>query len=663
MAKKGVELPRMPDLRGYQQDIVDRLRASIASGKRRPLVSLPTGAGKTRLALAVAAAAAAKGNPTGVMVERNVLADQWALEARRWGFDTGIVQAGRTWRGRHLTVYSQQTVEKRSGSARDTWPDEPVVFVDEAHIQRDRVSEWVRAGAGRSGAAEQSAGRPDGPAGIVIGLTATPMAKGLADTWDDLIAGPTTQRLTEEGHLVPLQVFMGRAKVDMRGAKVNRATGEWTGQAVDDRMSAIVGSVADEWMRVAEERFDSPPKTLCFSATVASGAKLVKAFNGLGCGEIAAQISYADKPRDRADILRRYGLAEGEPGKLYVLVNVSVVGRGFDVPDAGVLIDASPYRASIQSYAQMIGRVLRPANGAAVGGESAMVFDHTGNYARFLPQWRQFFKDGVRELLAADDEDEEEKRRRVVLWQCPGVVEYEQEVCGGVEMRQEDCREWLPDAEATCRRCGFDRETADGGGPDRSLLTCSGWLCSKCETGNPDEFNACRKCGKEAKKPSKTSDTVQGWQCGCGAINALTSFECADCGEEKPERYEVVAGTLEPFVEEEPVGVDVTIDAREDRKYSWAHLCELALRHYLNKQRTQTPALEQKALTFAQARFMALFGIWPGWPLHTAREPEVDPRIEGWWLQKQAEYGSQFRRPHRPIHAVIDGGQYAREAR
>ena len=645
MTKKGVELPRVPDLRGYQQDIVDRLRASIASGKRRPLVSLPTGAGKTRLALAVAAAAAAKGNPTGVMVERNVLADQWALEARRWGFDTGIVQAGRTWRGKHLTVYSQQTVEKRSGSARDTWPDEPVVFVDEAHIQRDRVSEWVRAGAGRSGAAGQAAGRPDGPTGIVIGLTATPMAKGLADTWDDLIAGPTTQRLTEQGHLVPLQVFMGRAKVDMRGAKVNRATGEWTGQAVDDRMSAIVGSVADEWMRVAEERFDSPPKTLCFSATVASGAKLVKAFNGLGCGEIAAQISYADKPRDRADILRRYGLAEGEPGKLYVLVNVSVVGRGFDVPDAGVLIDASPYRASIQSYAQMIGRVLRPANGAAVGGESAMVFDHTGNYARFLPQWRQFFKDGVKELRAAGDEGEGGVVRWEHEWQCP------------------DCSSWNAGGDAACRWCPYDTASAGAGGGVSPVVRVV-WICPKCDSSNREEEFACRKCRFTRKRPAKgEKDTVAGWQCGCGAINALTSFECAGCGAEKPERYEVVAGTLEPFVEEEPVGVDTTIDAREDRKYSWAHLCELALRHYLKKQRTQTPALEQKALTFAQARFMALFGIWPGWPLHTAREPEVDPRIEGWWLQKQAEYGSQFRRPHRPVHAVIDGGQYEREAR
>ena len=48
-------------LRPHQERALADLRASIASGHRRPMLSLPTGAGKTRIAADIARGALSKG--------------------------------------------------------------------------------------------------------------------------------------------------------------------------------------------------------------------------------------------------------------------------------------------------------------------------------------------------------------------------------------------------------------------------------------------------------------------------------------------------------------------------------------------------------------------------------------------------------------------------
>jgi superfamily II DNA or RNA helicase len=46
-----------PELRPYQQDVIARVNAEIAAGKRRILIVAPTGSGKTVIAAAIIAEA------------------------------------------------------------------------------------------------------------------------------------------------------------------------------------------------------------------------------------------------------------------------------------------------------------------------------------------------------------------------------------------------------------------------------------------------------------------------------------------------------------------------------------------------------------------------------------------------------------------------------
>ncbi len=63
-------------LRDYQQAAIDQLRDSLRSGKRRPMLQAPTGAGKTLVASTLVNMAVAKGNPVCFVVPALNLIDQ-----------------------------------------------------------------------------------------------------------------------------------------------------------------------------------------------------------------------------------------------------------------------------------------------------------------------------------------------------------------------------------------------------------------------------------------------------------------------------------------------------------------------------------------------------------------------------------------------------------
>src|SRR5688572_17066504 len=65
-----------PELRQYQTDVIDRIAAEIAAGRRRPLLPLPTGGGKTVIVSAIIAEAAGDGRKILVIAHRREIVDQ-----------------------------------------------------------------------------------------------------------------------------------------------------------------------------------------------------------------------------------------------------------------------------------------------------------------------------------------------------------------------------------------------------------------------------------------------------------------------------------------------------------------------------------------------------------------------------------------------------------
>ena len=584
----------MIEMRDYQLKLVDDVRQALGEGHRRILISAPTGAGKTRVMLSIVESAFLRsGMRSGILAERVTLVNQWRKDARKLGLDLGIRQAENRRDGQHGDVWSEQTCESR-----DEWPETPLVFLDECHIARREVTGWIRS-------------LPEDV--IVIGATATPMVAGLGDTYTKMVQAPTTAELTAAGWLLPLRVFAAQTRIDTSQMEIG-AGNEFTGQSIDDGVRVVVGDVAGEWARTVEGKLGmtEPPTTVVFSATIASGKMLVEAFNALGLGEIAQQISCYDSPREREEALERF-----ESGERPVLVNVSVIGRGFDAPQASVLIDASPFRASIAAYEQMVGRVLRPANGRAAEGEEAYLFDHCGNFERFYDRHVRFTRDGVDRLLPdKPDAESSEASRWIFVWKCYG--------CGALNpVRVKVCGD-----DDGVKGCGKDRP--------KHVKKERAWRCGVCRTIVDALQPTCTKQGCDGRKPASTEneDEPRPWKCKeCGAYNDTQDVQCSACGADRPQQYEELEGELREFEEEiagaEPVGVYE--GGTKDPKYAWAHLCELALRAKLKQRKNVTAKVRDDAKKLAMARYMSAYGCWPNFEFHPVREPDVDPNIQKWW--------------------------------
>lgn len=365
-------------LRDYQAAAIDGLRQGFREGLTSLLLSAPTGAGKTVIGSQLLHDALNRkdreGNaaptPTAFMVDRVVLVDQTSRTLDRYGIPHGIIQAGH-WRYRPnepIQICSAQTIEKRG-----FFPGCRLLINDECHVTRAATSELI--------ANRDKIGLK------VVGLSATPFTKGLADLYQRVVNVTTTRRLQADGHLCNLVAYAAKA-IDMDGAKT--VAGEWSDKEATARGLKIVGDVLNEWVEKTTEHFGGPVKTIVFAASVAHGEEVCRQFQDAGYN--FHQISYKDTSDERRRaLIDEFSKPDSE---IMGLVACEVLTKGFDVPDVLCGIAARPYRKSLSSHIQQIGRVLR----TAPGKEFALWLDHSGNYLRFYDDTEKFFEEGVEGL-------------------------------------------------------------------------------------------------------------------------------------------------------------------------------------------------------------------------------------------------------------------------
>lgn len=392
-------------LRDYQMQSVERAREGIARGVRKQVLMAPAGAGKTEIACHMLQEASRKFSRAMFIVDRVVLVDQTSERLDRYGIPHGVIQAGH-WRSRpqeRIQVCSAQTLERRGIPEHVS-----VVFVDEAHCMRNKVTEFLKA-----------------TDAVVIGLTATPFTKGMGEVYDGLINVTTTNELIAREFLSPLKYYAARA-IDTKGMKV--VAGEWSEREIESRGLEIVGDIVSEWQDKTEKHFGGPAKTIVFSATVDHGAELCRQFNAAGYN--FEQISY----RDGGDNHRRAVIEEFRKpdSEIHGLISCEVFTKGFDVPDVMVGISARPYRKSLSSHIQQMGRIMR----ASPGKEYGLWLDHSGNVLRFWDDTETIFQHGMTalddgKLEAKTRKEPTEKEREEIRCSCGYVLQVTDHVCPG----------------------------------------------------------------------------------------------------------------------------------------------------------------------------------------------------------------------------------------
>lgn len=346
-------------LRPYQAQAVQALRSALAGGAVRLMLYSPTGSGKTEIAMTIIRCARDKGKRVAFLVNRVHLVEQTSRRFAKSGIDHGVIQADNTAREyENILVASIQTVAKRG------LPEDIDLFIiDEAHAvagSKDYRA-VIAASKGRS----------------VIGLSATPFARGLGKHYDELrgalfqqmVIAATIPELIANGYLVDCDVY-APSEPDMAGIRQFRnAFGEMdysdadVGRAVDK--PELVGDLVMHHNRLAR---GAP--TVCFAASIAHSQHIVRQFNAAGVP--AEHIDCHTSPEERQAILRRL-----ETGATTVVSNVAVLAEGWDFPACKALILARPTR-SLTRYIQMAGRVLRPH----ATKERALILDHSGTVTR-----------------------------------------------------------------------------------------------------------------------------------------------------------------------------------------------------------------------------------------------------------------------------------------
>ena len=333
----------MTPLRPHQSRAIAMLRASLAGGKRRPMVQAPTGFGKTLLSAAITDGARRKGKRVLFVVPALSLINQTVEAFAAEGIlEVGVIQ------GMHeLTDWSQPVqIASVQTLMRRRLPECDVAIVDEAHRWFDFYGTWFA-----------QAKHP------IIGLSATPWTKGLGKHYDDLIIAATTSELIEAGYLSRFRVY-APSHPDLSG--VRTLAGDYhegdLGEAMDK--APLVADVVKTWDRLGEGR-----PTLCFAVNRVHARHLQKQFEAAG-----VPTAYVDA---HTEIEEREAIAEKfHNGSVRVVVNVGCLTTGVDW-DVRCIILARPTKSEML-YTQIIGRGLRTAEGK----DDCIILDHSDTTLR-----------------------------------------------------------------------------------------------------------------------------------------------------------------------------------------------------------------------------------------------------------------------------------------
>lgn len=338
----------MTELRDYQQSAVENIRSAYRSGKRAPVLVIPTGGGKTVTATSMVALAAQRGRKVLWLAHRQELIGQASDTFKGAGIEHGVIMRGRSGNRLPVQVGMVGTVKNRLDKIHA--PD--LIVIDEAHhsiakTYRSIIDTYPRA--------------------HLLGLTATPQrtdGTGLGDVFDEMVIGPTMPELIERGSLSPYRLFVPPQTVDVSGVKIT--AGEFNRgqiQAAADR-SSITGDAVEHYRKVGGGL------AVAFCCGVEHAEHVAEAFRGAGIP--AARIDGAMKDDERREILAAYARRE-----IKVLTSVDLIGEGFDLPAIEIAILLRPTQSLIV-FLQQVGRVLRPSPGK----EHAVILDHAGNSLR-----------------------------------------------------------------------------------------------------------------------------------------------------------------------------------------------------------------------------------------------------------------------------------------
>ncbi len=395
-------MSKLYELRPHQVQTMSMLRDSFKKGLTRPVVYLPTGAGKTCIAAHIIAGALDKGKRVTFVAPRINLCDQTAKSLMDQGLPKpSIMQGSHPWfdPGNRFQIATNQTLSRRRNAIKTDF-----YIVDECHLNGRIIAEI----------AEET----DAP---IIGLTGTPFTKGLGKVYNNLLKPTSIRGLIDAGFLTDLEVYSHDVKPDLKGVKIS--AGEYNNKQLGERCSEakVVGDIVKTWLKLAENR-----QTICFAVNVAHANYIEAEFinHGVSCAVIVGNTP----KEEREAIFKGF-----ERKNIKILISVFVLCEGYD-GFVEALIDAAPVKSEAR-HTQKIGRSCR----IAPGKDYAIILDHSGNMVNL----------GFPEDLEVDELDDGEPKEKAE------VERKAQEKKEKLPKECPKCQTVKKPGVLECHKCGF----------------------------------------------------------------------------------------------------------------------------------------------------------------------------------------------------------------
>ena len=348
------------NLRPYQNEAVSAIEEEWQEGRKKTLLVLPTGCGKTIVFCKIAENRVKMGDRVLILAHRDELLSQAADKLQKsTGLMTAKEKAEESCLGSWFRVVVGSVQSMMRENRLNKFPEDyfSTIIIDEAHHcltdSYQRVLEHF-----------------DGAR--VLGVTATPDRsdmRNLGQYFDSLAYEYTLPRAIKEGYLCRIQAMTVPLNIDISGVKTQ--SGDYALADVGTALDPYLEQIADEMKKHCADR-----KTVVFLPLIKTSQKFCHLLQARGFR--AAEVN--GESENRTEILSAF-----DRGEYDVLCNSMLLTEGWDCPSVNCIVVLRPTK--IRSlYCQMVGRGTRLS--PETGKENLLLLDflwHTSRHELCRP--------------------------------------------------------------------------------------------------------------------------------------------------------------------------------------------------------------------------------------------------------------------------------------
>lgn len=324
-------------LRPYQEEARAKVQQEWKEGRKRTLLVLPTGCGKTIVFSKIIEDRVKMGERVLVLAHRSELLEQASDKLMTaTGLGTALEKAENTSIGSwfRVVVGSVQTMQREKRLSQFPPNHFDTIVIDEAHHAisdgYQRVLEYFKDA-------------------NVLGVTATPDRgdmRNLGSYFDSLAYEYPLVDAIKSGYLSKITAITIPLELDL--STVSQQAGDFKASEIGTALDPYLEQIADEMVKQCKNR-----KTVVFLPLVKTSQKFRDILNEKGFR--AAEVNGESK--DRAEILEDF-----DKDKYNVLCNSMLLTEGWDCPTVDCVVVLRPTKVRAL-YSQMVGRGTRLAPG------------------------------------------------------------------------------------------------------------------------------------------------------------------------------------------------------------------------------------------------------------------------------------------------------------